>query len=187
VDLSSVVLKLKSLNPDVLLGCQFTPDAILFWKQARELNFMPKAMVGTGAAHSVRDFYNAFKGNANGIFSCDYPQFDQDPKSAPGITEFIQLYRKTYNQEMRAPHSLVSYTGFSVLWEVLARAGSTDPEAVRKAALEIDIPLGKTPIGWGVKFAPPGHPDQGTNTRAYAAGMQWQEDGKFVTVWPGKM
>ena len=187
VDLSSVVLKLKGLNPDVLLACQFTPDAILFWKQARELAFMPKAMVGTGAAHSVRDFYNAFGSNADGIFSCDYPQFDQNPESAPGITEFIQLYRKTYNEEMRAPHSLVSYTGFSVLWDVLARAGSTDPEAVRKAALETDIPLGKTPIGWGVKFAPPGDPDQGTNIRAYAVGMQWQEGGKFVTVWPTKI
>jgi branched-chain amino acid transport system substrate-binding protein len=55
---------------------------------------------------------------------------------------------------------------------------------VRKDALETDIPLGKTPIGWGVKFAPPGDPDQGTNTRTYAAGMQWQEGGKFVTVWP---
>jgi branched-chain amino acid transport system substrate-binding protein len=184
VDLSSLVLKLKGLNPDVLLACQFTPDAILFWKQARELDFMPKAMIGTGAAHSVRDFYKAFGSAADGIFSCDYPQFDQNPEAAPGITEFMQLYRKTYNEEMRAPHSLVSFTGFSVLWDVLARAGSTDPDAVRKAAHETDIPLGKTPVGWGVKFAPPGDPDQGTNTRAYAAGMQWQEGGKFVTVWP---
>ncbi len=35
-----------------------------------------------------------------------------------------------------------------------------------------------------MKFAPPGDLDQGTNTRAYAAGMQWQEGGKFVTIWP---
>jgi branched-chain amino acid transport system substrate-binding protein len=174
----------KALNPDVLLAAQFVPDALLFWKQARELGFMPKAMIGTGAAHSVRDFYKGVGSAANGIFSCDYPQFDQSPKAAPGIPRFMQFYKMTYNEEVRAPHSLVSFSGFSVLWDVLARAGSTDPDAVRKAALETDIPLGKTPIGWGVKFAPPGDPDQGTNTRTYAAGMQWQEGGKFVTVWP---
>ena len=185
VDLSSMVLKLKSLNPDVLICTSFLPDGILFLKQSRELDFSPKAMVGTGAAHSARDFYKAFGSAANGIFSCDYPQYDQDPKAAPGITEYMQLYRKTYNEEMRGPHSLVSYVGVSTLWDVIARAGgSTNAEAVRKAAIETDIPLGKTPIGWGVKFAPPGDPNQGTNTRAYAAGMQWQEGGKFVTVWP---
>jgi branched-chain amino acid transport system substrate-binding protein len=184
VDLSSLVMKLKRLNPDVLIATSFPPDAILFWKQARELDFNPKALVGTGAGHGARDFYKAFGSAANGAFSCDFPQYDQNPKAAPGITEFIQLYRQTYNEEMRGPQSLASYSGVSVLWDVLARAGSTDPEAVRKAALETDIPLGQTPIGWGVKFAPPGDPDEGTNTRVYNTGMQWQEGGKFVTVWP---
>jgi branched-chain amino acid transport system substrate-binding protein len=184
VDLSSMVLKLKRLNPDVLIATSFLPDAILFWKQARELDFSPKALVGTGAGHSARDFYKAFGSAANGIFSCDYPQYDQNPKAAPGILEYMQLYRQTYNEEMRGQHSLVSYVGVSALWDVLARAGSTQTEAVRKAAMETDIPLGQTPIGWGVKFAPPGDPNQGTNTRVYAAGMQWQEGGKFVTVWP---
>jgi branched-chain amino acid transport system substrate-binding protein len=184
VDLSSLVLKLKKLNPDVLIATSFLPDAILFLKQARELDFNPKALVGTGAGHSARDFYKAFGAAANGVFSCDFPQYDQNPQAAPGITEYMQLYRKTYNEEMRGQHSLVSYTGVSVLWEVLARAGSTDAEAVRKAAMETDIPLGQTPIGWGVKFAAPGEANQGTNTRVYAAGMQWQEGGKFVTVWP---
>ncbi len=184
VDLSSLVLKLKTLNPDVLIATSFPPDAILFWKQARELDFSPKALVGTGGGHGARDFYKAFGNAANGVFSCDFPQYDQNPKAAPGITEFIQLYKQTYKEEMRGPQSLASYTGVSVLWDVLARAGSTDPEAVRKAAMETDIPLGQTPIGWGVKFAPPGDPDEGTNTRVYNTGMQWQEGGKFVTVWP---
>ena len=184
VDLSSMVLKMKALNPDVLIGTSLLPDGILFWKQARELDYCPKALVGTGAAHSARDFYKAFGSAANGVFTCDYPQYDQNPKAAPGITEYMQLYRQTYKEDLRQAHSLVSYAGVSALWDVLARAGSTDPEAVRKAAIETDIPLGQTPIGWGVKFAPPGDPDQGTNVRAYAAGMQWQEGGKFVTVWP---
>ena len=184
VDLSSLVLKLKSLNLDVLIACSFSPDALLFWKQARELDLNLKALVGMGGGHTDRNFYKAFGAGANGVFSVDLPQYDQNPKAAPGITEFMQLYRKTYNEEMRGPYSLQSFAGISALWDVLARAGSTNPEAVRKAAMETDIPLGQTPIGWGVKFAPPSDPSQGTNTRVYGTVAQWQEGGKFVTVWP---
>jgi branched-chain amino acid transport system substrate-binding protein len=186
VDLSSLVLKLKSLSPDAVIAASYTPDATLFWKQSRELDFMPKVMVGTDSGWTARDFYKAFGSDANGIFSSDFPQYDQNPESAPGITEYIQLYRKTYNEEMRGPQSLVSFTNASALFDVLARANSMDAEVIRKAALETDTPLGKTPVGWGMKFAPPGDPNMGTNLRTYMAVMQWQE-GKYVTVYPKEL
>jgi branched-chain amino acid transport system substrate-binding protein len=186
IDLSSVVLKLKSLDPDVVIAASYTPDATLFWKQSRELQFMPKALVGTDSGYTARDFYKAFGSDANGVFSSDFPQYDQNPEAAPGITEYMQLYRKTYNEEMRGPQSLVAFTGASTLFDVLARAKSMDPEVIRTAALETDIPLAKTPVGWGVKFAPPGDPNMGTNLRTYMAVMQWQE-GKYVTVYPKEM
>ena len=57
--------------------------------------------------------------------------------------------------------------GFNQAWifltDVLPRAikkhGGFDPEALRKAALETDIPEGGTIQGYGVKFFPPGQPD----------------------------
>ncbi len=187
VDLSSLVLKLKTLNPDVLIAASYIPDANLFWKQSRELGFMPKALVGMGSGHTARDFYKTFGSDANGVFSADFPQYDQNPEAAPGITEYIQLYRKTYNEEMRGPQSLVAFSSASTLWDVLARANSMDPEAIRKTILETDIPVGKTPVGWGEKFAPPGDPNMGTNLRTFTAVMQWQEGGKFVTVYPKEL
>jgi branched-chain amino acid transport system substrate-binding protein len=66
---------------------------------------------------------------------------------------------------------------------VLPKAGSVDPEAVRKAALEIDIPEGGTVFGFGVKFAPPDHPSAGQNLRAIPVLMQWQEQKPWV-VYP---
>jgi branched-chain amino acid transport system substrate-binding protein len=184
VDLSSLVLKLKGLDPDVLIAASYIPDANLFWKQSREMNFMPKAMVGSGSGHTARDFYKAFGSAADGVFTTEAPQYDMNPKGAPGITEYIQLYKKTYTEEMRGPQSLMAYTGASILFDVLTRANSLDPEVIRKAALETDVPLGQTPIGWGEKFAPPDDPDAGTNLRVTATCIQWQEGGKFVTVWP---
>jgi branched-chain amino acid transport system substrate-binding protein len=186
IDLSSLVLKLKTLNPDVVIAASYIPDANLFWKQARELGFMPKALIGMGSGHTARDFFKAMGSDSNGVSSADFPQYDQNPEGAPGITEYMQLYRKTYNDEMRGPQSLVSYTSGSVLWDVLIRANSMDPEVIRKTAMETDIPIGKTPVGWGYKFAPPGDPNMGTNLRTFTAVMQWQE-GKFVTVYPKQL
>ncbi|QCS62577.1 hypothetical protein EC609_08580 [Achromobacter denitrificans] len=47
-DLSSLVQRLKSSNPDVIVACSYTPDGILFWRQAREANLNVKAMIGNG-------------------------------------------------------------------------------------------------------------------------------------------
>ena len=56
--------------------------------------------------------------------------------------------------------------------------GSLEPEAIRKAVLALDEPVGTTILGFGLKFA-----DNGQNERAFNVILQWQ-NGKLVTVWP---
>ena len=71
--------------------------------------------------------------------------------------------------------------GFNQTWifltDVLPRAikkhGGVDPEALRKAALETDIPDGGTIQGYGVKFFPPGHEMSGQNERSSPVVMQY--------------
>ena len=58
-----------------------------------------------------------------------------------------------------------------------------DADAIRKAALQVNIPEGGTVIGYGVKFAPPGHPMAGQNLMASVGVMQWQNQ-EIYTVWP---
>ena len=78
------------------------------------------------------------------------------------------------------PHASM---GFNNTWiflnDVLPRAikkyGGFDPESLRKAALETDIPVGGTMQGYGVKFYPPGHPLAGQNERAFPVVMQYVE------------
>jgi branched-chain amino acid transport system substrate-binding protein len=49
--------------------------------------------------------------------------------------------------------------------------------------LAVDIPVGGTIQGYGVKFNPPGHPMAGQNERSIAVVMQF-EDAKARVVWP---
>ena len=61
--------------------------------------------------------------------------------------------------------------------------GGFDPEAIRKAALDVDIPAGGTIQGYGVKFFKPGTQLSGQNERSTPVVMQ--NAGQHISVvWP---
>ncbi len=119
-----------------------------------------------------------------------------DPKSlAPGLGPLIQEMVKRYKAETKAdavpPHVSM---GFNQTWifltDVLPRAikkyGGADPEALRKAALDTDIPDGGTIQGYGVKFHRPGDEMSGQNERSSPVVMQYI-NGKTEVVWPARL
>jgi len=73
------------------------------------------------------------------------------------------------------------------LTEVLPRAikkyGGVDPDALRKAALEVDLPEGGTMLGFGVKFYGEGTQMSGQNERSFPVVIQYVDDKSYV-VWP---
>ena len=189
VDLSSIVLKLKSLKPDVIVATQYISDGILFWRQAKELGLNVKAFIGTGAAHGLLDFPKAVGDDANFILNADpavgLNEAGLTPRSKQELKTFIERYTKKFGRPP-AVHSTLGYVGAMVLFrEVLPKAGAMDPDKIREAALKVDIPDGETVMGWGVKFAPPGHKSAGQNLRSYPVLMQWQEQTLHV-VYPEK-
>jgi len=188
-DLSPVVMKFKSLQPDFVLATCYANDAILWERQKKELNFNIKAMVGSGGGHGVLDFAKALGKDSDGVFSADFPLVKNpktlDPNLDPPLEMVFERYKKKYGD---AP-DLHAMSAFASAWvfyhNVLAKAGSTDPEAIRKAAYELDIPFGSTHMGWGVKFKPENDPEAGQNSKAFAVVMQWQ-GGLNYCVWPDK-
>jgi branched-chain amino acid transport system substrate-binding protein len=180
-NLSPLILKLKAAQPDVLIATSYIQDLLIFWKEARELGFWPKAVLGTGAGYALSDFAKAMGEDATGMFNVDNTQYLINPTFAPGAKEAAQAYEELFKEPPRSGHSLMNFMGSQVLFDVISRAGSTDPEAIRKAALATDIQ--KTPMGYGVKFAPPGDKIAGQNIRAFPLIFQWQK-GRQLTVWP---
>jgi branched-chain amino acid transport system substrate-binding protein len=70
-----------------------------------------------------------------------------------------------------------------VLPRAIKKYGGYDADALRKAALDADIPIGGTMQGYGVKFFPAGTPLAGQNERSIAVVMQFV-NGKTSVVWP---
>ena len=188
-DLSSLVMKFKSLNPDVVVACSYLNDAILFQKQSKELKFYVKAFVGSGGGHGILDFAKALGKDSNGIFSSDFPLIKDpavlDPKLDPPLKTVLERYKAKYG-ETPDLHAMSGFTAAMVFYQhVLPKAVSLKPEDIRNAALQVDIPNGSTHMGWGVKYAGDGHPMMGTNLKAFNVMMQWQ-GGMNYCVWPKK-
>ncbi len=194
-DLSSLVTKLRRARADIILHTGYNPDITLFWRQAREQGLKWSALIGHGAGYGQFDKLSAaFGKEAEYIYNVD-PVAAQllDPKTLkPGLGELTQEMVKRYKAEAKAqevpPHTSM---GFNQSWifftDVLPRAikkhGGYGPEALRKAALETDIPVGGTIQGYGVKFFPPGNEMAGQNERSSPVVMQYQ-GGHTKIVWP---
>jgi branched-chain amino acid transport system substrate-binding protein len=82
---------------------------------------------------------------------------------------------------MSASNSYVFFT--EILPRAIKKYGGVDAEALRKAALEVDLPEGGTMLGFGVKFAGEGSPIAGQNLRASPVITQYIDDKSYV-VWP---
>ncbi|UCF73010.1 MAG: ABC transporter substrate-binding protein [Deltaproteobacteria bacterium] len=184
VDLSPVAMRFKARKPDVIIATSYLEDGLLFWRQAKEADLNVKAFIGTGACHGMPDWAKTFGDEANYIFNID-PAIGINPnvlspKTKAVLKEFQERFNKKFGH-LPATHASLGFVGARVLFEeVLPRAASLDPEAVREAALKVDIPKGGTIFGFGVKFAPPVHPAAGQNLLAHPALMQWQEQRMWV-------
>lgn len=197
-DLSSLVTKLRRARPDVILHTGYNPDITLFLRQAKEQGLRFKALIGHGAGYGQIDkLYATFGKDVDYVFNVD-PVAAQllDPKTlAPGLGELTQELVRRYQAE-KGPGEVPPHAGmgFNHTWifltDVLPRAitkyGGFDPEALRQAALDTDIPDGGTIQGYGVKFAPPGHEMAGQNLRSWPVVMQYVEAKTFV-VWPASI
>ncbi|ABS66866.1 ABC transporter substrate-binding protein [Xanthobacter versatilis] len=179
VDLTPVILRLKSAGVDVVLQTSYQNDTVLFFRQMKDQAYKPKAVMGAGGGYSTRDTMTAVGAeNMEGALDVDFTQFNTNPKATPGLAEFVTKYKAKYGIDPRSGHSLANYMGAKVFFDAIASAKSTDADKVRAAVLKVDIPVGETATGWGAKFS-----EQGQNTRAQPFLMQWQ-GGNLVTVFP---
>jgi ABC-type branched-subunit amino acid transport system substrate-binding protein len=195
-DLSALVTKLKRARPDVIFHTGYNPDITLLLRQAREQGLKIAALVGHGAGYGVYDKLKEGLGaDVNYIFNTDpisiwaaNPE-GLDKKLPPVIKMVGEEYDKVKpGTVIRSAHvGMAASNTYLFMTEVLPRAikkyGGVDPEALRKAALEVDIPEGGTMLGFGVKFHGEGQAMAGQNERSFPVVVQYVDDKSYV-VWP---
>jgi branched-chain amino acid transport system substrate-binding protein len=179
VDLTPVILRLKTAGAEVVLQTSYQNDTVLFFRQMKEQGFKPKAMIGAGGGYSLRDTMLAIGAeNMEGALNVDFTQFRTNPKAAPGIDTFVKKYQAKYGTAPRSGHSLANYMGALVFLDAMEKAADLKAASIRASVMKVDVPVGATATGWGAKFA-----ESGQNGRAVPFLMQWQS-GELVTVFP---
>jgi len=195
-DLSPLVTKLKRARPDVIFHTGYNPDITLFLRQSRELGLRFSALIGHGAGYGVYDKLKEALGKDVNYF------FNVDPISIwlvnekalkPQLPPMIKMVGEEYEKArpgtvVKSAHvGMAASNTYVFMTEVLPRAikkyGGIDADALRKAALEVDLPEGGTMLGFGVKYEGEGQPMAGQNDRAFPVILQYVDDKSYV-VWP---
>jgi branched-chain amino acid transport system substrate-binding protein len=194
-DLSALVSKLRRAQADVILHTGYNPDITLFLRQSKEAGLKWSALIGHGAGYGQIDkLIETFKDDVNLVYNVDpvAAQLLEAKSLKPGLgeltAEMVKRYKAAAGANEVPPHTSM---GFNQAWiffsDVLPRAikahGGFNPEALRKAALETDIPEGGTIQGYGVKFYPTGHKMAGQNERSSPVVMQYVK-GETKIAWP---
>ncbi|PYN19882.1 MAG: ABC transporter ATP-binding protein [Candidatus Rokuibacteriota bacterium] len=177
-DLSALVTKLKRGRPDVIFHTGYNPDITLFLRQAREQGLRFSALIGHGAGYGVYDkLKEALGRDVNHFFNVDPISIwlaNEKSLRAP-LPAMIKMVGEEY--EKARPGTLVKSA------HVGMAASNTYLFALRKAALEVDLPEGGTMLGFGVKFEGEGAPMSGQNDRAFPVILQYVDDKPYL-VWP---
>lgn len=178
--LTSEVQSLKAAGPQVVMQSSYLGDAILSVKTYKELGFTPDMILANDAGFSDTEFAKTMGKDADYIINREVWSLDLASKN-PLIKQVNDLFHTRYQINFTG-NSSRTFTGLMVLADAINRAGSTDPEAIRKALVETDIPGNQLIMPWkGIRFD-----ESGQNF--YGAGILVQMiGGKNYTVWPFDM
>jgi branched-chain amino acid transport system substrate-binding protein len=175
--LTSEVQLLKAAAPQVVMQSSYLGDAIMAMKTYKELDFSPDMILANNAGFTDTEFIRTLGKDADYVITRDVWALDL-AKNNPLIKQVNDLFFER-NKINFTGNSARTFTGLMTLADAINRAGSTEPEAIRKALTETDIPGNKIIMPWkGIKFD-----DKGQNQ--FGSGILVQIiDGKYNTIWP---
>ncbi|HSE92679.1 MAG TPA: ABC transporter substrate-binding protein [Methylomirabilota bacterium] len=175
--LASEVQRLKAANPDVWMPTSYQTDAILFTRTMKELDYNPRMVMAQNAGHISPDFVAAVGKDAEGTLT--RAPFSTDLVEKRPVARAVNaIYAKRAGKDLY-DFPARAFTGMITLLDAINRAGSTDPEAVRKALVATQIAGDQLVMTWDtVKFD-----ESGQNTGVKGIILQLQ-GGKYHTVYP---
>lgn len=178
--LTSEVQTLKAANPNLVLQSSYTADAILSIKTYKELGFAPDMILANNAGFTDTDFIRTLGKDAEFIITREVWALDLANRN-PLIKQVNDLFNSRYKINFTG-NSSRTFTGLMVMADAINRAGSTEPDAIRKALAATDMPGSKLIMPWkGVKFDASGQNTLGQGILVQIIG------GKYNTVWPFDM
>ena len=174
-DLSSLLVKMKEANPDLIIAGGYTADMILLAKQIHEVGLKPK-LLAYQLGPTLPGFVESLKQDAeNTLEPVQWVPNAPWKDSIFGYTakQFAEIFQKEYGYwpDYHPPQSAAA---LEVYHHAFQKAGSLDPDKVRDAIAQTNIQTFYGPV----KFD-----SRGVNIGKTMQVVQIQ-DGKPVPVYP---
>lgn len=188
-DLSSEVLELKSMNPDVVVADCYVSDAILFTNTLQEQGYKPPVIICKGNGFTESAYLQSVGNHANGIIVAT--EFVVGTKGDDINAKYNEKYGEDFNG-----HSAEAYTTawviIDALKNIVADGNEISRETIQKELKEIKI---EGEFSNGNEIILPydtisfeedefnGTPYLNQNLNATLTVTQI-EDGKYIPIWP---
>lgn len=186
-DFSAIINKLKASDADIVIAAMYLSDAILFTTQMAEYN-CDVPILAQGGGFSVSEFYPSVGDLAEYIL-CDGPWTADIVNSRSEQAQQIRAdYIEEYGVDM-TEYEANGWLGMGVLLDAIARAGSTDHDAIATALEETNLTPDDVPMLFhdysGVTFGTVNGNIYHQNTQANACAMQFLNgEWKYCSVDP---
>ena len=182
-----IVARLAQNRVDYLWDVSYLDDGVAIWRSVLRNHLPLQGAIGTSSAFCMPEFGKRLGPDAIGVYAADKPDSDVSSAalSSSGRALLAQAKAAYGSSTVDIPGVAGFVGGWTLFHEVLPRiTGAITAESIRGAALTVDVPVGDSINGGGVKFAGPGALDEGQNTRAAAVVGQWQAAGVMRVVYP---
>lgn len=175
--LNSETQKLAAAKPDVAIFASYTSDAMLFVRTMRQMNYAPPIFLANDAGFIDSRFISEVGPQVQGVLTRDVWSNDLYTVK-PIIKQVNDMFKAKTGKDLNG-NSARSLQAILVLADAINRAGSTDPEAIRKALADTNLSADQIVMPWaGVKFDSNGQNLKGQGLILQLEGTQYQ------TVWP---
>jgi len=175
--LSAELLRIKSANPDLIMGLNLFLDSLMIVRTLKEMRWAPRGFLEHNGGMMVPDFLKTVGKDGHFFLSRAAWALGMGRRKAL-VARVNDLYRKRYGTDMDDINAR-SFTAMLTLADGINRAGSTNGEAIAKALRATSIPGSQLIMPWpGVEF------DEKGQNKLAASVMVQILDGEYKIVWP---
>ena len=174
------VNQLRAEQPDAVFVIASAPEAATsLLKAFGEAGYSPPGILAFGAGFTPLTLLGAGP-DGEGLMSSTAWSREIAGRSAIAKS-VMELYEERFNQPM-SETAAGTFTSVLVLAEAIDNAGSTDPQQVRAALLNLDIPARETIMPWsGIRF------DASRQNAAANGVVEQRVEQAFRVVFPGEL
>jgi branched-chain amino acid transport system substrate-binding protein len=176
-DISTLLTKVKNLNPDILADAGYTADALMVMRQCKELNINPQ-MYAFSVGVMIPSFIEELGADAEYVFEGEWwlPNMKNEDAIFGTTADYVQACKDKFGEDYMPEYHVSSASTAGILLQLaIEKADSVETEKVRDALSSLDVELSTWPA---IAFN-----EKGQNIKWLHPVVQVQ-NGEYVVVYP---